>query len=272
MKGTGSAAVVLLHDGLLDSRVWEKQIEIFARYHTVIRYDRRGYGRSEAPSRTFSDSEDLRHLLRSLGVRGAHLVGMSNGGRVALDFTLEYPNVVDSLVLVGSSLGGYEFSEEVRNKVATTLSAVRTEEMPKAMCLWLEDSHWAPTARENALIRDRLMPILEESLLQLRSMSVGKFLIPLYPPAIMRLSEIRVPTLVIVGERDLPDNQEIANLLHEGIHDSSKEIIEGAGHMVNIEKPQRFNRIVLDFLSSQLPPQNQGGYLQVCLEGSCTLP
>lgn len=258
MKGTGSNTIVLLHDGLLDSRVWDEQIETFARYHTVIRYDRRGYGRSEAPSTKFSDSEDLRHLFRFLGVRSAHLIGMSNGGRVALDFTLEHSDMVDSLVLVGSSLGGYEFSEEVRNKVALTLTAVRAGEIPKAMRLWLEDPYWAPTIGENVRTRDKLMPILEESLLQLRSVSVGKFLIRLSPPAIERLSEIRVPTLVIIGEWDSPDNQEIANLLHEGIHDSSKEVIEGAGHMVNIEKPQRFNRIVLDFLSSQLLTHDQG--------------
>ena len=89
-------------------------------------------------------------------------------------------------------------------------------------------------------------------------MSVGKFLVPLSPPAIERLSEIRVPTLVIIGEQDLPDNQEIANLLHEGIHDSSKEVIEGAGHMANIEKPQRFNTGVLNFLNNQLLAQDQG--------------
>ena len=124
VKGTGSAPVVLLHDGLLDSRVWDEQIETFTRYHTVIRYDRRGYGRSEPPCTKFSDSEDLCHLLRSLGVRSAHLIGMSNGGRVALDFTLKHPSMVDSLVLVGSSLGGYRFSEETRSKIATTLSAV----------------------------------------------------------------------------------------------------------------------------------------------------
>ena len=91
--GTGSATVVLLYDGLLDSRVWDEQFETFARYHTVIRYDRRGYGKSEPPSRTFSDAEDLHHLLQSFRARSAHLVGMSNGGRVALDFTLEYPNI-----------------------------------------------------------------------------------------------------------------------------------------------------------------------------------
>jgi 3-oxoadipate enol-lactonase len=100
------------------------------------------------------------------------------------------------------------------------------------------------------------VPILEESLL--RSGSSGAFVAPLDPPAIGRLSEINVPALIIIGERDSTDNQNIADLLHEGIHSSSKEIIEGAGHMVNIEKPQRFNSIVLDFLSSQLSTRNQG--------------
>jgi 3-oxoadipate enol-lactonase len=133
-KGSG-ASVVLLHDGLLDSRVWDEQFESFARHHTVVRYDRRGYGRSNIAMEEFSDVEDLLHLLRVLGVSDAQLIGMSNGGRVALDFTLEHPDMVDSLVLVGSSLGGYLFSEETRTKVATTLSTVKAREMSKALRL-----------------------------------------------------------------------------------------------------------------------------------------
>jgi 3-oxoadipate enol-lactonase len=88
---------------------------------------------------------------------------------------------------------------------------------------------------------------------------VGTFVAPLNSPAIGRLSEIKVPTLVIIGEQYSSDNQRIADLLNEGIERSSKEVIEGAGHMVNIEKPQRFNSIVLDFLGSQLSTHNQGG-------------
>ena len=76
--------LVLLHDGLLDRRVWDDQFVAFARLYRTIRYDRRGYGNSSAPNRPFSEVSDLHHLLRYLGINDAYLLGMSKGGKVAL--------------------------------------------------------------------------------------------------------------------------------------------------------------------------------------------
>lgn len=111
VAGTGPP-IVLLHDGLLDCRVWDDQFEAFAGSHTVVRYDIRGRGRSGMSDKEFSHVEDLRALLGFLGVQRTSLIGASNGGRISLDFVLEYPEMADSLVLVGLSLSGYRFSEE----------------------------------------------------------------------------------------------------------------------------------------------------------------
>src|SRR5215204_4270106 len=96
--------LVLLH-GLLDRRVWDDQFVAFARLYRTIRYDRRGYGNSSAPDRSFSEVSDLHHLLRHLGINEAYFLGMSNGGKVALEFALELPGKVAALVLVGPNLG-----------------------------------------------------------------------------------------------------------------------------------------------------------------------
>ena len=117
--------LVLLHDGLLDRRVWDQQFEAFSRRYRVVRYDRRGYGLSPAPRRSFFDAVDLRGLLSSLGVGQAHLVGVSDGGRVALDFALAHPGMVGGLVLVGPGLGGYRPSEEKLRRVQAILAVAR---------------------------------------------------------------------------------------------------------------------------------------------------
>ena len=109
--GTGPP-VVLLHDGLLDCRVWDDQFKALSEAYRVVRYDMRGHGRSEMPASELSHVEDLHGLLGFLEVERAHLLGLSNGGRISLDFSLAYPEMVESTILVGSSLSGYHFSEE----------------------------------------------------------------------------------------------------------------------------------------------------------------
>ena len=96
--------LVLLHDGLPDRRVWDDRFVAFVPRYRIIRYDRRGYGKSSAPDRPFSDVSDLHRLLRHLSVDDAYLLGMSNGGKVALEFALEHPGMVAALVLVGPTL------------------------------------------------------------------------------------------------------------------------------------------------------------------------
>ena len=106
-SGNGET-LVLIHAGIADSRMWEGQLAAFARCYRVIRYDMRGFGRSEMGEGPYAHHRDLHALLDALGVERAHLVGCSMGGRTAIDFTLEYPARVRSLVLVGSAIGGAE--------------------------------------------------------------------------------------------------------------------------------------------------------------------
>jgi pimeloyl-ACP methyl ester carboxylesterase len=98
--------IVLVHGGLVDSRLWDDQFKEFAKRYRVIRYDLRGFGKSDAPLASFSPIEDLRALLAFLKVEHATVVGVSLGGMIATDFALEYPETVEALVLVGSGLRG----------------------------------------------------------------------------------------------------------------------------------------------------------------------
>ena len=133
--------LVLVHDGLLGSRIWDDQFEAFAQRYTVTRYDARGYGRSETPSEEFSDVGDLHSLLRFLGVEKAHLIGSSNGGRIAVDFALEWPGMVATLVLVGPSLSGYHPSEDKLKRVSANFSGAKAGDAPRSVEAWLGDPY-----------------------------------------------------------------------------------------------------------------------------------
>src|SRR5689334_16644384 len=106
--------LVLVHAGVADSRMWDQQFHVFAGSYAVIRYDLRGFGRTAMPAGLFAGHEDLAGLLRSLHVERAHVVGISFGGKIAIDFALAYPEMVASLVLGAPSVGGWASSAEVR--------------------------------------------------------------------------------------------------------------------------------------------------------------
>jgi pimeloyl-ACP methyl ester carboxylesterase len=121
-RGEGTA-VILIHAGVVNMGMWDDQMDAFAQQHHVIRYDIRGWGETAVPPAPYSDHEDLHGLLTYLGVETVVLIGCSWGGKIALDYALTYPEIVVGLVLVGSGLGGYEFTMEGMAERAEAMSA-----------------------------------------------------------------------------------------------------------------------------------------------------
>ena len=237
--------LVLLHDGLLDRRVWDDQFEAFARRYGVVRYDRRGYGLSPASDGPFSDVDDLRGLLGFLGVGRAHLVGLSDGGRVALDFALAHPGVVGGLVLVGPGLGGYRPSEEKLRRIQAIFAVARERGSEAGVEAWMTDPCYPP-ATSRAAERERMQRIMAENLPRLlcgpsRRKSPD-------PPVIGRLARIVAPTLILAGERDDADNLKIASILEGELPHARKKLIAGSRHLVNLEEPEEFRHVVTDHL------------------------
>ena len=245
ISGEEQPPIVLLHDGLLDARVWDDQFEAFSRRYQTIRYDARGRGRSERPDGEFSHVDDLHALLEFLHVYRAHLLGASNGGRIAVDFALEDPTMVSSLILVGPSLRGYHFSEEKLRRISEIFSAAREHGEQKWVEMWLEDPFWAPNWSRITAPR-RLRELLIEAFHGL-SRAPGSCERQDFA-ATERLTEIYAPTLVIIGERDDPDNHAIADLLESRISGARKVVMVETAHLPNLESPEEFNRLVLGFL------------------------
>ncbi len=240
-------AVVLIHGGGLDSRMWDSQFEALARSYRVVRYDVRGFGRSDPPDKPYSDHGDLEQLLDFLKIDRAHLVGLSLGGRIALDFALERPARVRSLVLAGPGLSGFRFSDESSRRFLDQVRAAQKGNWDEALRIWLTDPYMVPAMEHPALAagietmaRENLRTLLMNYMLQ----------IDLDPPAAGRLAEIKAPALLIVGSRDVPDILSIARTLQEKVPGLRRRDIPGAGHLVNMEKPAEFNQAVLEFLAS----------------------
>jgi len=249
VKGTGPA-VVLIHGGQLDSRMWDDQFTALSQHFRVIRYDVRGYGGSFQPDMLYSDAEDLAGLLDYLKVNKSHVVGLSLGGRIAIDFAVAHPTRVSSLTLAGPGLSGYEPPNGAESdlRMWNIIKAARDEGPEKATELWLKDPFMAPAMQQARLVpglqrmaRENAHCWLENPVLQRSPM----------PLAANRLGEIKVPTLLVVGDRDVPQIKATIDTLEKGISGSKKVAIKDAGHMVNMEKPDIFNEAVLGFLRQQ---------------------
>ncbi len=242
--------LLLMHAGVADSRMWDEQFQVFARLFRVVRFDLRGYGQSVIPPNLFADYEDPAVLLRSLGIEKAHVVGISFGGKIAIDFTLAHSEMVSSLVLAAPDVGGYPASAKVRQFNEEEAHLLEQGDLDAAAELnvrtWVDGPRRTPE-QVNPGVRERVREM------QYHAFTVpvpeGADEIPLEPPAIERLVEIRVPTLLIIGEYDLEDKHTLVNLLAREISGAQRVVVANAAHMVNMEQSEEFNRLVLDFLA-----------------------
>jgi len=246
--GEGTA-VILIHGGINNLGMWDDQMEPFARGHRVIRYDVRGWGQTADPPGQFSDHDDLRGLLNHLDIAQAALVGFSGGGKIALDFALVYPEMVGKLVLVGPGLGGYEFTlAGFADKAEAARDAYHRGDKEQAAELrtqvWV-DGPSRPSVQVDPAVRSRAYDMI-----------LHTFRLPegdgerqeIDPPAIERLGDIQAPALVFLGEHDAPDIHAIGELLKDGLPNSRLVEMDDVAHMLNMERPAEFNRLVLDFL------------------------
>jgi pimeloyl-ACP methyl ester carboxylesterase len=176
------------------------------------------------------------------------LVGSSAGGGVAVDFALAYPDRVDVLILVGAVVSGYGFSEHFLKRQATNIAPLEEGNAEAALRNWINDPYI--TAASNSDARERLSVVLARYYEKLLKNPFNLIRQP-DSPALGRLSEIRMPTLIIVGEADIPDVHAHGGVLETGIAKAKRIVVPGAGHLVYFEQPETFNRIVLDFLTQR---------------------
>ncbi|MET0645711.1 MAG: alpha/beta fold hydrolase [Pyrinomonadaceae bacterium] len=242
-RGKG-LAVVFVHGGLVDSRLWDEQMGPLSKRFRVVRYDLRGYGRSAAAPEPFSHLEDLRGLLDFLKVERATLVGLSLGGIIAADFALEHPGRVERLVLVGPGLRG-DRQPPPKDAAAAVEAMSRGAEAFADITMKRE---LYAAVRPGSAAHARLRRMLLDNFKALSSLRPGFIKYP-DPPTAERLADIKAPTLVLIGSRDGGNLLNIADTLASNIPGARKVTIPGASHHPPVETPQEFNRTLLDFLT-----------------------
>lgn len=240
--------VVLLHGGWLHSQQWDDQFSVLARDYRVVRYDRRGAGRSPLGDAEFAHYEDLAALLKRLGIERAHLVGLSAGAQVALDFALTYPQAVLSLVIGASPLAGYDIGREFVDGSRGVSAAGAAEDVQL-----VHDRMWAFAPFRVAGTMPHVRRRLNAMILQQNTWPTGRPNAPrsraLNPAPASRLGGIRVPTLIIVGDGEMPALEKEAEFVAASIPGARLVTVRKAGHFVNMEQPAKYNRIVLEWLA-----------------------
>jgi len=237
--------IVLLHDGLIHHEIWDGQFLEFAGRFRVMRYDRRGYGKSSNPKVPYSNIDDLYELFIQLKIDKAIVFGMSAGGGLAMDFALKYPEKVTALVLVGAVVSGYGYSSHMLTRGGRISLENLIADLPKfTRYFGWEDPY--TLFSENIKAKEKCLRLLEANPMNV-SLDKFRYQKPRERPAVKFLSEIKVPTLILVGEYDIPDVHAHSGVIETGIPNAKREIILKAGHLIPLEQPEVFNSSVLAF-------------------------
>lgn len=240
--------LVLLHAGIADRRMWDAQLEPFAARYRVVRIDLRGFGGTTADRSPFSHHEDVDAVLEALGIDRAYLIGASMGGAVALDLALHHPRRVAGLALIGTAVDGYRFEDpELHDAWERTDQLAGGGDLEAAadleVSVWVAGPHRLPEELDDDL-RGRIREMLVHSY----ALETGEERERPGGSTVERLSEISVPTLVLVGALDRPDMHRIADLLVGSLPAARRVGLAGTAHLPSVEIPERVNRLILEFL------------------------
>ena len=239
--------VIFLHAGVADSRMWGPQVHELGKRFDCIAPDLRGFGTSELPPERWSPVADILGLIDHLELKPAHIVGCSIGSGMAIDFALEHAERISKLVLVGPGVGGRNFIERYPELAAEMESAEKTGD--ERAIVEADARFWLDGPRRPAgYVKEPIRKLFFEMDSNFASDWASAPIAHIEPPAAERLHEITAPTLVIVGDEDMPPVFDAVELLMEKVPHARKSVIHDAAHLPNLEHPDEFNRIVLEFL------------------------
>ncbi|TBN58071.1 alpha/beta fold hydrolase [Glaciihabitans arcticus] len=247
----GSPALLLIHAGIANLRMWDPQVEALAAGHHVIRFDTRGYGLTESQDVLFSNRADAIALLDELGVSRATLIGCSRGGSIAIDTALEFPTRVAGLVTIGSGPSGHPAVDltDREEELFTALDEVEESgDWEKLLRLEAELWDFGPLREAEDLAPTFVLKAYELNLANLPRTGEAPMPIPLDPPAYGRVDAIAVPTLVIVGDHDITPAIVQYEYLLSSIPDAAGIRYPDAAHIPSVEHPERVEWDLLHWL------------------------
>jgi 3-oxoadipate enol-lactonase len=243
--------VVLLHAGIADLRAWDPLVpHLVAAGFRTVRYDLRGFGRSETEAVAYSNRSDAIAVLDAFGIRRACLVGNSIGGQIAIDTAVELPERVAALVTLGAGLGGLDASLTPEEE-ALEAAGERIEETgdPEAIAdfdvrMW-GDGPGQPQGRLRADLRAKLREMARAAADPDRAHGQP---IVLRPPAADRLDALTMPVLAIAGELDESVTHTVVEHLAATVPGARAIVIPDVAHMIAMEKPETVAREIATML------------------------
>jgi 3-oxoadipate enol-lactonase len=248
--------LVFINGLLMDTTSWGFQLPVFAQHFRVLVYDCRGQGRSDKPQGPYpqaAHAQDLLGLLDALHIYQSHIIGLSNGGTVAMHFTSDHPDRVAHLVLIDT----FAYADAVmRSKLDSWLVATEMGGLHLRFDVampWI----WGRTFMTNnpdilASLRARV---------DLADPVAGLHLIrgTLDYDIRDRLSRVTAPALIMVGEEDVLTPPWYSRQLAQALPNAQLVIVPDAGHALTIERPDIVNALAVTFLQSYLIETAAGG-------------
>ena len=251
--GGSGRPIVLIHEGIADRRMWNREFARLSHDHRVVRYDLRGYGGSTPATSEYSPVADLLALMDHLGFSRPLIVGPSVGGKISLDLALAHPDRVGALLLIAPGYSGMDYDhvpggkatferDETLSKAASDAWAAgdlagATEQLRQ---LWASALAGSDLDLFRTMVRDNAKEVFEE-----RS---GRFETREGAPAAGRLKDVRAPTRILAGDRDNPAMPHLAKFLARGIPGATVEIVPGADHLLNLSRPAAFDAAVREIV------------------------
>ena len=237
--------ITMSHSLACNLRMWDPQMQVLTKKYKVLRYDTRGHGQSGAPSGDYTLeqlADDVKALLDALKIKQTHWMGLSMGGMIGQTFALKYPGVFQSMVLADTTSrrppdAAKMWAERIQNAQQKGMEALVETTLERWFTEPYRNAHKDVMARIGNDIRNTPVAGFVGCCQAISKIDVTD-----------RLKEVRIPTLIMVGEHDHGTPPEAARAIHENLPGSELKIIPSAAHLSNIEQTQIFNEAMLGFL------------------------
>lgn len=241
--------VILVHGGDCDRRMWDEQFNYLSMSYRVIRYDARGFGKSDKPSEEYSAYDDLSFLIDSLNLKDVILIGQSLGASTIAEYYIQYPQKVKKMILSSPGFQNWTYKKSDLDKLIEFSKIIQTEGSLAAVeKMFSNEEFWKPTvpSKEYVSVRDYFRTIVTENKdMFTTNWSLKKIL---EPSSLERLNEINVPCLIIYADQDIGYVEDISIYLSKNIENSRIVKITNGGHMINMEQPEKYNKVIGEFI------------------------
>jgi len=242
--GKATRTIVLLHDGVVDSASFDEMWALLCKDFRVVRYDRRGYGKSPAAKAAYSAQDDLAAVMAAAKLDRVSLVGFSFGGGLALSYAIQHPEQVDRLIMSGAAINGFAVSKHFTDRnmriglpmIVGNFDGVIANAAKDPYLL--APGHDAALAKAIALSKASPQNFRHQMRDPLKS----------WPSDLPRMPELKIPTLILVGDHDIPDVHAMAGVAQVLIPGSKRVVVRDSGHLMQLEHPKEIADLIADFV------------------------